>query len=96
MSGKPNDIMGRGGEADADAPLTDQEFDPGIRGHASAPGSGRGGLVAGGFRCAIRNSGRFVARLATGRRAPDAATQSYLRVIARMPEAVAKALHDAT
>ena len=30
-----------------------------------------------------------------GRRAPDAAAQSYLRVIARMPEAVARALHDA-
>ena len=27
--------------------------------------------------------------------APDAAAQSYLRVIARMPDAIAKALHDA-
>lgn len=30
-----------------------------------------------------------------GRRVPDASTQSYLRVIVRLPEAVAKALHDA-
>jgi len=30
-----------------------------------------------------------------GRRAPDAATRSYLRVIARMPEEVARALNDA-
>ncbi|MFB1486473.1 MULTISPECIES: helix-turn-helix domain-containing protein [unclassified Thiocapsa] len=30
-----------------------------------------------------------------GRKAPDTAAKSYLRVIARMPEAVAKVLHDA-
>jgi putative transcriptional regulator len=30
-----------------------------------------------------------------GRRAPDAAAQSYLRVIAFMPDEVAKALHNA-
>jgi putative transcriptional regulator len=30
-----------------------------------------------------------------GRRVPDAAAASYLRVIARMPAAVAKALRDA-
>ena len=59
--------------------------------------TGRAGRrpVAGRVRRAIRHSSRIVARLGAGPSGADAATKSYLRVIARMPEAVAKALHDA-
>lgn len=82
-------------EPDADAPLSDDEF---ARGH--------GAMLARRARAATGLSqAAFAARYGIpagslrdweqGRRAPDAATQSYLRVIARLPDAVAKALHDA-
>jgi hypothetical protein len=77
------------------APLTDAEFDRGYEAHAGAPGSGRRRLVAGRLRCAIRNSGRFIARLGTGPSGAGRREAELLRVIARMPEAVAKALRDA-
>jgi putative transcriptional regulator len=81
--------------ADVDAPLSDDEFE---RGH--------GAMLARRARAATSLSqAAFALRYGIpvgslrdweqGRRAPDAATTSYLRVIARMPEAVAKALHDA-
>ncbi len=82
-------------EPDTDAPLTDEEF---ARGHGAmlarraraatglsqAAFADRYGLPASSFR-----------DWEQGRRSPDAATRSYLRVIARMPKEVAKALHDA-
>ncbi len=82
-------------EPDSDAPLSDAEF------HL-----GRGALLARKARTATGLSQtafakRFGIPVATlrdweqGRRAPDAASQSYLCVIARMPDAVAKALNRA-
>ena len=82
-------------EPDADAPLSDDEF---RRGH--------GAMLARGARAATGLSQRaFAERYGIpaaslrdweqGRRAPDGATQSYLRAIARLPEAIAKALRDA-
>lgn len=82
-------------EVDADAPLSDEEFE-----------RGRAALIARRARAATGLSQTaFAARYGIprgslrdweqGRRTPDAATLSYLRVIARMPEAVAKALNEA-
>lgn len=82
-------------EPDPDAPLSDEEFE-----------RGRGALLARWARQATGLSQQaFAARYGIplgsvrdweqGRRAPDAAALSYLRVIARMPDAVATALDGA-
>lgn len=82
-------------EADLDKPLTDKEFE---RGYVA--------MLARRARAVTRLSQNAFARRygipaaslrdwEQGRRVPDAATQSYLRVIARMPEEVARALHSA-
>ncbi|MCR4376583.1 MAG: helix-turn-helix domain-containing protein [Rhodospirillales bacterium] len=81
-------------EPDADAPLSDDEF-----------ARGQGAMLARRARAATGLSqtafaGRFGIPVSSlrdweqGRRSPDAATRSYLRVIARMPDGVAKALHN--
>lgn len=81
-------------ERDADTPLSDEEFE---RGYTA--------MLARRARAATRLSQdvfgeRFGIPAATlrdweqGRRVPDAASRSYLRVIARMPDAVAEALSD--
>ncbi len=82
-------------EPDPDAPLTDEEF---ARGHAAMLAR-RARAVTG------LSQSAFAARYGIpaacqrdweqGLQMPDAAARSYLRVIARMPDAVAKALHDA-
>ncbi len=82
-------MRGRG-EADADAPLTDEEFDRGYRTMLARRARAAAGLSQAAFAA---QHGLPAASLRDW--APDAATQSYLRVIARMPEAVANALHDA-
>lgn len=95
MSAKREGTKKRRAEPDAGAPLTDDEF---ARGH--------GAMLARRTRAATGLSQTaFAARFGIpvgslrdweqGRRAPDAAAQSYLRVIARMPDAVARALRDA-
>lgn len=82
-------------EPDADAPLTDAEFERGY-----------GALLARRARAATGLSQRaFAARFGIpvgslrdweqGRRSPDAATKNYLRVIARIPNAVMKVLGKA-
>jgi putative transcriptional regulator len=82
-------------EPDADAPLSDAEFERGY-----------GAMLARRARAATGLSQRaFAARFGVpvgtlrdweqGRRAPDAATQGFLKVIAKIPNAVMKALRRA-
>jgi putative transcriptional regulator len=95
MSAKGKDIGTPRVEPDPDAPLTDEEF---ARGH--------GAMLARRARAATGlTQDEFAKRFGIpvgslrdweqGRRAPDSAAESYLRVIARMPDAVARVLHDA-
>jgi len=94
MTEKPGDTSPPPDEPDADAPLSDDEF---ARGH--------GAMLARRARAATTLSQEaFAARYGIpagslrdweqGRRAPDAAARSYLRVIARLPEDVARALTE--
>ncbi|MBF0268440.1 MAG: helix-turn-helix domain-containing protein [Alphaproteobacteria bacterium] len=82
-------------EPDVDAPLSDDEFERGLGAALARKARAATGLSQSVF------SKRFGIPAATlrdweqGRRAPDGATQSYLRVIAKMPDAVAKALKAA-
>jgi putative transcriptional regulator len=91
MSVKPKDII-RQNEPDPDAPLSDDAFE-----------RGRSALLARAARAATGLSQpAFAARYGVpvaslraweqGRRHPDAATRSYLQVIAKMPDQVARAL----
>ncbi|KKB13208.1 XRE family transcriptional regulator [Devosia geojensis] len=95
MTGKSNDMTKHPVEPDPDAPLTDAEFE---RDHAA--------MLARRARAATGLSQRdFAERYGIpvsslrdweqGRRLPDSAAQSYLRVIARLPEDVARVLHAA-
>ena len=83
---------------DPDRPFTDDEFDRGL-GAALARRARRARRAAGLTQAAFaEHFGIPAASLRDweqGRRAPDSAAQSYLRVIAAMPEAIAKALHRA-
>jgi len=95
MTAKHNATTTLPDEPDADAPLTDDEFE---RGHSA--------MLARRARAATGLSQReFAERYGIpaaslrdweqGRRKPDNATRSYLRVIAKMPDDVARVLHDA-
>jgi putative transcriptional regulator len=83
------------GDADADAPLSDAEFDRGYGAMLARRARAAAGLSQAAFAAQYGIPAASLRDWEQGRRAPDAATRSYLRVIARMPEAVAKALHDA-
>ena len=95
MIAKHKDSMTLPGEPDADAPLTDDEFRRGYTAILSRRARAETGLSQQAF---AERYGIPVASLRDweqGRRTPDNATQSYLRVIARRPDDVAKVLHDA-
>ena len=82
-------------EPDADAPLTDDEFKRGYSAVVARRARTATGLSQQAF---AKRYGIPVASLRDweqGRRSPDGATLSYLRVIARLPEAIAKALSEA-
>ncbi|MFC0268149.1 helix-turn-helix domain-containing protein [Kushneria aurantia] len=96
MNVKHGAIITPGAEADVDTPLTDEEFE-----------RGRSALLARRARAATGLSQRvFAERFGIplgslrdweqGRRTPEAAVLSYMRVIARAPDAVIDALHDAS
>jgi putative transcriptional regulator len=95
MTAKRDDIMRPHGEAGADAPLTDEEFDRGYGAMLARRARAAAGMSHAAFAAQYGIPAASLRDCERGRWAPDAATQSYLRVIARMPEAVAKALHDA-
>ncbi len=82
-------------EPDADAPLTDDEFKRGHGAVLARRAREATGLSQNVFAARFGIPAGSLRDWEQGRRAPDAAAQSYLRVIARMPDAVAKALHDA-
>ena len=82
-------------EPDADAPLNDEEFERGLSAMLARRARAATGLSQSAFAARYGISAASLRDWEQGRRIPDAATQSYLRVIARIPEAVAKALGDA-
>jgi len=82
-------------EPDADAPLTDEEFERGHGAVLARRARASTGLSQNAFAARFGIPAGSLRDWEQGRRAPDAAARSYLRVIARMPDAVAKALHDA-
>lgn len=82
-------------EADDDAMLSDDEFERGHGAMLARRARAATGLSQNAFAERFGIPTGSLRDWEQGRRAPDAAAQSYLRVIARMPEAVAKALHDA-
>ncbi|MEO5336754.1 MAG: helix-turn-helix domain-containing protein [Magnetospirillum sp. WYHS-4] len=88
-TGKPR------GEPDADAPLTDDEFERGYGAMLARRARAATGLSQNAFAARFGIPAGSLRDWEQGRRTPDAAAQSYLRVIARMPDVVAKALHDA-
>ncbi len=95
MSAKHDATMKPGVEPEADAPLTDDEFGRGLGAVLARRARDATGLSQNAFAARFGIPAGSLRDWEQGRRAPDAAAQSYLRVIARMPDAVAKALHDA-
>ena len=95
MTAKRSDIAPPPDGFDIATPLTDTEFRRGIGAALARRARQATGLSQAAF---AKRYGVPVASLRDweqGRRAPDSATQSYLRVIAALPEAIARALHDA-
>lgn len=82
-------------EPDADAPLTDDEFQRGQTAMLARRARAETGLSQRAFAERYGIPAASLRDWEQGRRKPDNAAQSYLRVIARMPNDVAKALHDA-
>ncbi len=82
-------------EPDADTPLSDEEFERGHGAMLARRARAATGLSQTAFAVRYGLPAASLRDWEQGRRAPDAATRSYLRVIARMPEEVAKALNDA-
>lgn len=80
---------------DMDAPLTDEEFERGLGAMMARKARAATGLSQSAFAKRFGIPAATLRDWEQGRRAPDGATQSYLRVIAKMPEAVAKALKAA-
>lgn len=85
----------RRAEPDIDAPLSDDEFERGLGAMLARRARAATGLSQSVFAKRFGIPAATLRDWEQGRRAPDGATQSYLRVIARMPDAVAKALKAA-
>jgi putative transcriptional regulator len=82
--------------SDPDAlPYTDEEFELGLGASLARRARAITGLSQAAFAARYHVPAASLRDWEQGRRSPDAATKSYLRVIATMPEAVAKALEDA-
>lgn len=80
---------------DADAPLTDDEFQRGYTAMLARRARAETGLSQNAFAERYGIPAASLRDWEQGRRKPDNAAQSYLRIIARIPDDVAKALHDA-
>jgi len=96
MTAKHNDTKTHPDEPDADAPLTDDEFQRGRTAKLARRARAETGLSQHAFAERYGIPEATLRDWEQGRRTPDSAAQSYLRVIARMPDDVAKVLHDAT
>jgi putative transcriptional regulator len=82
-------------DIDPDAPLSDAEFDRGLGAMLARRARAATGLSQTAFAKRYGVPAGSVRDWEQGRRMPDAATQSYLRVIIKMPDEIAKALHSA-
>ena len=80
---------------DLDRPFTDDEFERGLGAALARRARQATGLSQTAFAERYGIPTASLRDWEQGRRSPDSATKSYLRVIARMPDAVANALHDA-
>lgn len=92
MTAKRTAITPPPDDFDADAPLTDEEFDRGRSAIIARQARLATGLSQAAFADRYQIPAGSLRDWEQGRRKPDAATLAYLRVIARMPEDVAKAL----
>jgi putative transcriptional regulator len=95
MNAKRNGTDKLRAEPDADAPLSDDEFERGYGAMLARRARAATGLSQNAFAARFGVPAGSLRDWEQGRRVPDAAARSYLRVIARMPDAVAKALNDA-
>ena len=78
-----------------DAPLSDDEFQRGYTAMLARRARARTGLSQAAFAERYGIPAASLRDWEQGRRKPDNAAQNYLRVIASMPDEVAKVLHDA-
>lgn len=95
MTVKPDATMIPRAEPDPDTPLSDEEFERGLTAVLARRARAATGLSQKAFAERYGIPAASLRDWEQGRRLPDAAARSYLRVIARLPDAVAKALHDA-
>jgi len=98
MTAKQSDTKahpGKPDECDADVPLTDDEFGRGRTAMLARKARAQTGLSQRVFAERYGIPAASLRDWEQGRRKPDNAAQSYLRVIAKMPEDIAKALIDA-
>ena len=89
MTAKPANTI------DPDRPFTDDEFDCGLGAALARRARRATGLTQTAFAERYGIPTASLRDWEQGRRAPDSAAQSYLRVITAMPEAIAKALNQA-
>lgn len=95
MTAKRNATKTRRVKPDADAPLTDAEFERGYGAVLARRARAATGLSQNAFAARFGIPVGSLRDWEQGRRSPDAATRNYLLVIARMPNAVTKVLHKA-
>lgn len=79
---------------DVDRPFTDDEFDRGQGAALARRARQATGLSQVAFAERYGIPAASLRDWEQGRRSPDSATKSYLRVIAKMPDAVAHVLHE--
>jgi len=92
MTGKKKDTTPNPGEPDADAPMTDAEFARAMSARQARKARKASGLTQDAFAARYGIPVATVRDWEQGRRAPDAAAASYLKVIAHNPEMIAKTL----
>ena len=95
MTAKLTDTMTPSAEPDADVPLTDDEFQRGHTAMLARQARAKTGLSQVAFSKRYGIPAASLRDWEQGRRTPDTAAQSYLRVIAKIPDDVAKVLGDA-
>lgn len=96
MIEKPSGISPPPDDFDPDTPLTDEEFERGLVAQLARRARAAAGLSQTAFASRYGIPVASLRDWEQGRRVPDAAAQSYLRVIARLPGPVAEALSGST
>ncbi len=94
MPAKQNATLKHTAEPPVDKPLTDDEFRRGYTAMLARKARRATGLSQKAFAARYGIPAASLRDWEQGRRTPPAAVQSYLRVIARMPEDIAKALDN--